>query len=113
LQSAAREEKFISDQTSAWKFLCEEYIKNNAPFFEKYSFTEKEIGRTTNQFGNIAEVFTSYEFVACTPTPEKHRGINSIQLINENGRWWIMGISWEEETQEKRIPAKYLSMGSK
>jgi predicted metalloprotease with PDZ domain len=90
------------------KFSPEEYIKNNDPFFKKYSFTEKEISRTTNQFGNIAQVFTTYEFVAGTTPPMQQRGINSIELVNEKGRWWVMSISWEDETDVLPIPKQFL-----
>lgn len=91
------------------KFSPEEYIQMNSPLFEKFAFYEKELGRQVNQFGSIAQVFTSYAFTAETPTPMKERGINSIQLVNEGGRWWIMSIIWDDETKENQIPAKYLN----
>ncbi len=91
------------------KFTPEEYIKMNGPMFEKFAFYEKEIGRQVNQFGNIAQVFTAYAFTVETPSPMKERGINSIQLVNENGRWWIMSIIWDDETKENQIPAKYIT----
>jgi predicted metalloprotease with PDZ domain len=90
------------------KFSPEDYIKNNDPFFKKYSFTEKEISRTVNQFGNIAQVFTTYEFVAGTVPPMQQRGINSIELMNEKGRWWVMSISWEDESDVLPIPKQFL-----
>lgn len=90
------------------KFGPEEYIKNNAPFFKEHSFYEKEISRTVNQFGNIAQVFTTYEFEAGTTPPMKQRGINSIELVNEKGRWWVMSISWEDESAALPIPKQYL-----
>lgn len=91
------------------KFSPETYIKNNAPFLEKYSFNEKEIGRTINQFGNIAQIFTAYEYILGTPTLESKRGINSVELIKQSNRWWIMSITWDEETKEAIIPPRYLS----
>jgi hypothetical protein len=91
------------------KFSPEEYIKMNAPMFEKFAFYEKELGRQVNQFGSIAQVFTSYTFTVETPSPMNERGINSIQLVNEGGRWWIMSIMWDDETKENQIPAKYIT----
>ena len=35
------------------------------------------------------------------------RGINSIQLIFDGRRWWIVTIYWEHESPEHPIPAKY------
>jgi len=36
------------------------------------------------------------------------RGINSIQLLNDGERWWIINIYWAQESQEHLIPKKYL-----
>ena len=86
------------------KFSPIQYVQGNGPFFMQNSFNEKEIGRTMNQFGNIAQVFTSYEYEAGTRPPVHKRGINSIELVKENGRWFIMSITWDEESKEQPIP---------
>src|SRR5262245_1793322 len=39
----------------------EDYIINSGPFLEKDGFFETEIGRKTEQFGNIVHVFSTYE----------------------------------------------------
>jgi hypothetical protein len=36
------------------------------------------------------------------------RGINSIQLLNDGKRWWIMTIYWQGETPETPLPKEYL-----
>jgi hypothetical protein len=36
------------------------------------------------------------------------RGINSIQMVRKDGRWWITSIIWDEETGAGPVPAKYL-----
>ena len=89
------------------KFTPKEYEKSNGPFFNQFGFFEKEIGRSVDQFGSIAQVFTAYEFTVQTPQPQTQRGINSVELINENGRWWIMSILWNEESAQNPIPEKY------
>ena len=91
------------------KFSPAQYVQNNGPFFMQNSFNEKEIGRKVNQFGNVAQVFTSYEFTAGTNPPLNKRGINSIELIKEKGRWFIMSITWDEESKDQPIPAAYLN----
>jgi hypothetical protein len=35
------------------------------------------------------------------------RGINSIQLMNDGRRWWIVSVFWEAETPQTPIPKKY------
>ena len=36
------------------------------------------------------------------------RGINSIQLMNDGERWWIINIFWMQESEEHPIPEAYL-----
>jgi predicted metalloprotease with PDZ domain len=91
------------------KFSPAQYVQNNGPFFLQNSFNEKEIGRTVDQFGNVAQVFTAYEFTAGTTPPTIKRGINSVELIKEKGRWFIMSITWDEEGKDQPIPSQYLN----
>lgn len=88
-------------------FTPEEYIKRNDPLFRQDSFQEKEIARTVNQFGSIAQVFTTYEFDLGNGK-RKQRGINSVQLVYEQGRWWIASIVWQDELKDLPIPAERL-----
>jgi hypothetical protein len=36
------------------------------------------------------------------------RGINSIQLVREGGRWWVLNIGWEQEADAGPIPPAFL-----
>lgn len=86
----------------------EDYIRRNGPYLVRTGFFEEEIGRKTERFGNIAQVFSTY-VSRHTPTGNIFmRGINSIQLSYENGRWWLVNILWNSETKEQPIPAKYI-----
>lgn len=90
----------------------EDYITNSGPFLEKEGFFETEIGRKTEQFGNIVHVFSAYESKkALTDEKPSMRGINSIQLWNDGKRWWIITIFWQSENKDNPIPEKYI--GSK
>jgi len=88
----------------------QEYIETSGKWLEENGFFEKEIGRTVDQFGNIAQVFSSYEsFKSAKDTEPFARGINSIQLYYDGERWWILNVFWQGETQEHPIPNKYLN----
>ena len=41
-------------------------------------------------------------------TLQSKRGINSIQLLKDQGRWWVVSIFWMAETEEFPIPSEYL-----
>ena len=68
-----------------------EYVDSSGKWLFENGFHEKEIGRTTERFGNIVHVFSSYEsFRAKTDTKPFSRGVNSIQLLHDSDRWWIL-----------------------
>lgn len=86
----------------------EEYIQMNQPMLNQFDFIEKELHRETNTFGSISQVFSSYEYELKMPQQTiKQRGINSIELLRENGRWWITSLTWSDETPELQLPAKF------
>jgi hypothetical protein len=85
------------------------YIARVEPFFQENGFFEKEIARRTEQFGNIAHVWSTYESRHNADDPEPFmRGINSIQLFHDGSRWWIVSIYWQHESTECPLPEKYL-----
>jgi hypothetical protein len=72
-------------------------------------FFEREIARRTDCFGNVCQVFSTYES-RHAPTDAKpfERGINSIQLLRDGTRWWIASIAWDAERSDNPIPPQYL-----
>ncbi len=90
-------------------FTPEEYITRSAPFMEKEGFFEREIARRVDSFGNIAQVFSTYEaFHKADDKKPFLRGINSFQLLNDGKRWWVVTIYWQAETPENPLPKEYL-----
>lgn len=86
----------------------DEYIERAEPFMLKEGFFESEIARRTEQFGNIAHVWSTYESRNVPGAKPFARGINSIQLIYDGERWWVMNILWQGESPEAPLPEKYL-----
>jgi hypothetical protein len=87
----------------------EDYVARGNEIFEKEGFFEKEVARRVETFGNIAHVFSTYE-ARHSPDDAKPfvRGINSIQLMNDGKRWWIVTIFWQAEDEKNPVPEKYL-----
>lgn len=87
----------------------EDYVTRGSVLFEKESFFEKEIARRTERFGHIAHVFSTYEARRTADDAKPfQRGINSIQLMNDGNRWWIVTIFWQGEDEKNLLPEKYL-----
>jgi hypothetical protein len=87
----------------------EEYATTIGPQLEATGFFEREIGRETESFGAIAQVFSAYDSKR-TPADARPfaRGINSIQLLNDGKRWWVVTIFWDSERADQPIPERYL-----
>lgn len=101
--------KDVNKKTKITYMKPDDYIKNSDKWLETNGFFEKEIYRTVNTFGNIAEAFSTYEsFYNITDKKPFMRGINSIQLWHDGKRWWIINLFWTQETAENPIPETYL-----
>jgi hypothetical protein len=88
---------------------AEEYATSSGPVLEERGFFEREIGRTTERFGNIAHVFSAYDSKRTPADAEPFaRGINSIQLLHDGTRWWVVTIFWDSERADNPIPPTYL-----
>jgi hypothetical protein len=71
-------------------------------------FAEEQITATVERFGDIAHVFSTYQKHFWDDPVILGRGINSIQLVHHDGRWWITAIVWDEEAGAGPLPADYL-----
>ena len=87
----------------------EDYINTSGKWLLENGFHEVELYRSIQTFGNISQVFSTYEsFKSKNDTEPFMRGINSIQLMNDGERWWIINIYWMQESEENQIPGEYL-----
>lgn len=89
---------------------ADDYVNAAGARLEQTGFFEREIHRTTESYGNITHVFSTYESRRTADLSEKPfaRGINSIQLLHDGARWWVVSIFWDAERPGNEIPAKYL-----
>ncbi len=83
------------------------YVNSSNDFFVAEGFTEREINRVVRRFGNIAHVFSTYEFTT-EDKKIKGRGVNSIELFWDGSRWWISAVAWDEERAGNPIPKEFL-----
>src|SRR5947207_16008708 len=87
----------------------EDYATRSGPFLEKNGFFEREVSRRLEKFGSIAHIFSTYESRHKADDAKPFaRGINSIQLMNDGKRWWIVTVFWQAEDEKNPLPAEYL-----
>jgi hypothetical protein len=85
----------------------EDYIAKSGPFLEKEGFTERELGRRVELYGNLAHVWSAYHGRTASGSFDE-RGINSMQLVKIDGRWLVASILWQEETPQFPLPSDML-----
>jgi hypothetical protein len=71
-------------------------------------FYERQVKVSSDTFGHLAHLWSTYEVRATPDGPAEVRGINSIQAINDGTRWRVLEILWLAETPTETVPAKYL-----
>lgn len=82
-----------------------DYINTSGKWLIENGFFEKEVARSVHKFGNIAQVFTTYEaFKSASDIKPFMTGINSIQLLYDNERWWIVNVYWQQANAKNPIP---------
>lgn len=90
----------------------DDYVARTTAAIESGSlteFSERELTRRTEVFGDLAAVFSTYER---SVADEVRRGINSLQLVKDGERWWVISISWADEIEHCTLPSRYLPRGS-
>ena len=72
-------------------------------------FFERGVHNTVNSFGDIVDVFSTYESRHAKADAKPFvRGVNSIQLLKDGDRYWVVTILWDDERSGAQLPAKYL-----
>lgn len=97
----------VVDQVmSVAEFLAATKAVVEHPVYAK-GYLEVELARRMEVFGNMAQVFSTYEARKLPENPIAI-GINSVQLIKMQGRWWILSLASDVESSENKLPSRYL-----
>lgn len=86
------------------------YVQRDDPYFKTHGFFERSIANRIEAFGNLVHVWSTYESRHAEQDSQPFaRGINSIQIVHAQGRFWIASILWDEERPGAALlPEKYL-----
>jgi hypothetical protein len=68
------------------------------------SFWEGEVSRETEVFGDIAQVLSFYEARSSRDGALLGPAVKTIQLFQQNGRWWISAMLWRREGRVVKLP---------
>lgn len=81
-----------------------DFVERNGPRFLTESFYEVETGRQEFRFGRWVHAISAYLSRRTPAEAPFARGINSVQLWHDGGRWWVMSVLWDWESDSVRIP---------
>jgi hypothetical protein len=91
----------------------EDFIAVAGDLFRKDPFYENAIVNRAQIYGSMAQVFSSYESRRAPGMKPFERGINSIQLLNDGKRWWVLSILWDEERPDNPLPSAFAGPAAK
>ncbi len=87
----------------------ETFIARVSEFYKDEGFFERELASTLHRFGNICQIWSTFEIRKGNPPDTViGRGINSWQLVEKDGRWWISQLIYDFESSKHPIPDRYL-----
>ena len=69
---------------------------------------ERQVKFSSDTYGSIAQLWSTYEIRDTPEGPAKARGINSIQAIHDGDDWTVSEILWQVESSSTPVPEKYL-----
>lgn len=72
----------------------DDYIRRVEPIFAVEDFWERETERQVSTFEKVAHVLSSYESLHSPEGEPFTRGTNSIKLVDDGTRWWILNVLW-------------------
>ena len=78
----------------------EDFIQRVEPIFAKEDFWERETSRKTETAGHFAHVLSFYESLRDPNGPPFEHSVNSVQLLNDGSRWWIVNLMWNTSRTE-------------
>ncbi len=85
----------------------DDYIARSGNFLVQGGFTETQLARRIEIWGDLAHAWSSYHGTFTNPdgTPGSVRGINSFQLARVDGIWKVQSIFWQATGPGRALPS--------
>ncbi|MHB8874884.1 MAG: Cif family virulence factor [Myxococcaceae bacterium] len=71
------------------------------------AFYEAELECSVLVFGNLAHAWSLYESRSGEGAVSLGRGVNSVQLLKQGGRWKVLSMVWDTERADNPLPRRY------
>ncbi|MEM7247896.1 MAG: nuclear transport factor 2 family protein [Acidobacteriota bacterium] len=70
------------------------FASQTAPYFREHDFYEVETSRDHQRFESLIQVFSRYEARHEPEGPAFATGVNSVQVLDDGSRYWILNVAW-------------------
>lgn len=101
--------RLVHEKSIVGMMTPEQFVESESKYLKSAGYFEKPVNIKIEQFGHIAHVRSIYEARRRAEDEKPYtRGIYSIQLVETEGRWWILNMLWQPEDQLNPIPEEYL-----
>ncbi|NNF39356.1 MAG: hypothetical protein HKN71_11865 [Gemmatimonadetes bacterium] len=96
-----------SHQSGTWS--VHEFCETAAEEYRQSGFWEREVACRAECFGDIAQVWSTYESRVGSPaSAPAGRGVNAVHLLRRKGTWRIVSVIFQLERGTDGIPSAYL-----
>lgn len=90
-------------KTQARNLSLDDFVKRVGPAYDA-GFLEEELHVTSHEFNGIATVWQHYRAILSDGIVEE--GINTLQLIKQDGQWLITSLMWVAESEGVEVPVE-------
>jgi len=91
--------EFSTGSLKPRRFTFQQYVDQYDDYFVRNGSTDRPLGCVTNRRAYVATVTCGYEYSERGKVQE--RGVDIFQLYNDGSRWWILGVVWDKESQDR------------
>ena len=86
----------------------DDFINAAGDYFKKEGFYESAVVNRVFRYGQMVDALSSYESRHTPGDKPFARGINSMQMISDGKRWWMVSIAWDDERADNPMPKEFL-----
>ena len=85
----------------------DDFIKVATDYFKNEAFYENGVVNKMQRYGRLVQAFSSYESRHAPGEKPFARGINSVQMMSDGTRWWVVSIAWDEDRPGNPMPKAF------
>jgi hypothetical protein len=86
----------------------DDFVQAAGDYFKKEGFYENGVVNRVFRYGRMVDAISSYESRHAPAEKPFARGINSVQMISNGKRWWVVGIAWDDERPDNPMPKEFV-----